>query len=215
MIRIRFEGEEDEKERRKDAQKSEIFHPNRRSTQPTLLLVVALQVRFGYQLKLEMSMSEIPMTPVKLHKVKGEKKEKHKEKEGKKSKKRKEFVGGDEEPMQVDEEPTKKKHKHKHQPIDTLGGLGNEFICTKSSLMLSIPPIYTNNPLNGAIGVLDGLVMRYVLPFPTTLVITHFTTVQLRPLTIRYTPLSHPCPFPNTNGSRPTRDAVHEMRSPF
>lgn len=158
-------------------------------------------------------MSEIPMTPVKLHKVKKEKKEKHKEK-GKKSKKRKEFVGGDEEPMQVDEEPTKKKHKHKHQPIDTshsLGGLGNEFINTKSSLMLSIPPIYANNPLIGAIGVLDGLVMRYVLPFPTTLATTHFTTVQLRPLTIRYTPLPLPCPFPNTDGSRPTRDAFHEM----
>lgn len=178
-------------------------------------VALALQDRFGYHLKLEMSMSEIPMTPVKPHKVKKEKKEKHKEKEGKKNKKRKEFVGGDVEPMQVDEEPTKKKHKHKHQPINTLGGLGNEFIRTNSSLMLSIPPIYANNPLNGAIGVLDGLVMRYVLPFPTTLVITHFTTVQLRPLTIRNTPLPLSCPFPNTNGSRTTRDAFYEMRSPF
>ena len=57
----------------------------------------------------------------------------------------------------------KKDKKGKHKALDVLLQVPHshsEFKLVKASIMMSIPPIFANNPLNGAEEMLDSLVMR-------------------------------------------------------
>lgn len=105
-----------------------------------------------------------------------------------------------------------KKRKHKYQ--DTTARDHGEFQVVKSSLVVSIPPIYASNPKQGVQEMLDGMLMRYAFSgkLSFSILVIHDLMSFLRP---RYIPALKGVVISHTNLQFLDRTTTIKADCPF